>query len=174
MPEQGRGYEGEGVGTKTKELATGGEGNVLLGIKGIRTKGRGGNLFGKGAGRGGSLGSRGKVNINIGADDIEVEGEIDKDGIYRVIRRNRMKFDKCYQFSLQRQASLEGTLKMEWQILSNGSVQKVRAVQDNVGSSSLANCMRRGVWGSCVFQLLPEDRYQEFILNLDFQYRRLE
>ena len=149
------GYEGEGVGTKTKELATGGQGNVLVGIKGIKTKGRGGNLFGKGKGRGGSLGSRGKVNINIGADDIEVEGEIDKAGIFRVIRRNRVKFDKCYQFSLQQQASLEGTLKMEWQILSNGSVRRARAVQDNVGSSSLANCMRR-VLGQLRFPAPPK------------------
>ena len=137
------GYEGEGVGTKTKELATGGQGTALVGIKGIRTKGRGGNLFGKGKGRGGSLGSRGKVNINIGADDIEVEGEIDREGIRRVILRNQLKFDKCYQFSLQQQSSLEGVIKMEWQILSNGSVRAVSAIRDSVGSSELVNCMRR-------------------------------
>ena len=161
------GYEGEGVGTKTKELATGGEGNVLLGIKGIRTKGRGGNLFGKGAGRGGSLGSRGRVNINIGADDIEVEGEIDKAGIYRVIRRNRVKFDKCYQFSLQQKSSLEGTLKMEWRILPNGSVQKARAVQDNVGSSSLANCMRR-VLGQLRFPAPPKGQIPRVYFKFGF------
>ena len=137
------GYEGEGVGTKTKELATGGQGTSLVGIKGIKTKGRGGNLLGKGRGTGGSLGSRGRVNINIGADDIEIEGEIDKAGILRVIRRNRVKFDKCYQFSLQQQASLSGAIKMEWQILSSGSVRKARAIQDSVGSDSLSNCMRR-------------------------------
>ena len=137
------GYEGEGVGTKTKELATGGQGTALVGIKGIKTKGRGGNLLGKGRGTGGSLGSRGRVNINIGADDIEIEGEIDKAGILRVIRRNRVKFDKCYQFSLQQQASLAGSLKMEWQILSSGSVRKARAIQDSVGSDSLSNCMGR-------------------------------
>ena len=161
------GYEGEGVGTKTKELATGGEGNVLLGIKGIKTKGRGGNLFGKGSGRGGSLGSRGKVNINIGADDIEVEGEIDKAGIFRVIRRNRVKFDKCYQFSLQQQASLEGTLKMEWQILSNGSVRKARAVRDNVGSSSLVNCMRR-VLGQLRFPAPPKGQIPRVYFKFGF------
>lgn len=163
------GYEGEGVGTKTKELATGGQGNVLVGIKGIKTKGRGGNLFGKGKGRGGSLGSRGKVNINIGADDIEVEGEIDKAGIFRVIRRNRVKFDKCYQFSLQQQDSLEGTLKMEWQILPNGSVRKARAVQDNVGSSSLVNCMRR-VLGQLRFPAPPRGQiprvYFPFVFSI--------
>ena len=137
------GYEGEGVGTKTKELATGGQGTSLVGIKGIKTKGRGGNLLGKGKGKGGSLGSRGRVNINIGADDIEVEGEIDKAGILRVIRRNRVKFDKCYQFSLQQKSSLAGAIKMEWQILSNGSVRAARPIQDSVGSDSLSNCMRR-------------------------------
>ena len=140
------GYEGQGVGTKTKELATGGKGSALVGIKGIKTKGRGGSLTG-GRGTGGSLGSRGTVNINIGADDIEVEGEIDKAGIVRVIRRNRVKFDRCYQFSLQQKASLEGTLKMEWQILSNGSVRAARPVRDNVGSASLANCMKRVLSG---------------------------
>lgn len=139
------GYEGEGVGTKTKELATGGEGTQLVGIKGIKTKGRGGNLLGQGRGRGGSLGSRGRVNINIGADDIEVEGSIDKAGILRVLKRNRIKFDKCYQFSLQSKSSLKGSLKMEWQILPNGSVKGARPLRDTVGSSSLSDCMRRAL-----------------------------
>ena len=137
------GYGGEGVGTKTKDLATGGEGTALVGIKGIKTRGRGGNLLGKGKGRGGSLGSRGRVNINIGTDDIEVEGEIDREGIHRVILRNQLKFDKCYQFSLQQKSSLEGVIKMEWQILSNGSVRAVGAIRDSVGSPELVNCMRR-------------------------------
>ena len=184
------GYEGEGVGTKTKELATGGQGTALVGIKGIKTKGQGGNLLGKGGGKGGSLGSRGRVSINIGTDDIEVEGEIDKAGILRVIRRNRVKFDKCYQFSLQREASLEGMIKMEWQILSNGSVRAVKALQDGVGSDSLSNCMRRvlsrfafsgasqrsdtkGLFSLCVFNVNGEWEFRKLNLwNLSNQSSR--
>ena len=140
-------YAGSGVGTKTKELATGGQGASLVGIKGIKTKGRGGSLSARGSGRGGGLGSRGRVNITIGADDIEVEGQIDKAGILRAIRRNRAKFDRCYQFSLQQSASLQGSLKMEWQILPNGSVRprSARAVNDQVGSQTLSDCMRRAL-----------------------------
>ena len=131
-------YSGDGVGTKTKEMVSGGQGTALVGISGIKVKGRGGSL--KGMGRGG-LGTRGRMNIDIGADDLDVEGTIDREAILRVIYRNHRRFDHCYQTSLQSNANLQGPLKMQWEILSKGQVRAARAIQDGVRSRSLTNCV---------------------------------
>ena len=133
-------YSGKGIGTRTKNVASGGKGSALVGISGIKTKGRGSGLL-EGKNQGGDLGTRGQVNIDVGADDIEVEGEIDRNAILAVIRKNRNKFDRCYQFSLQKSSSLQGHLKMRWKILSNGQGSGAQVVLDKVGSSQLSNCM---------------------------------
>ena len=131
-------YGGEGVGTKTKEMVSGGQGTALVGISGIKVKGRGGSL--KGMGRGG-LGTRGRMNIDIGTDDLDVEGTIDRAAILRVIFKNHRRFDHCYQASLQGNENLQGHLKMRWEILSKGQVRAAKAVQDGVGSRSLSSCV---------------------------------
>lgn len=131
-------YKGQGVGTRTKNLGSGGEGASLVGISGVKTKGRGGSVAGVGEG---GLGSRGRMNIEFGEDDIDIEGEIDRAGILRVIRANKVRFDNCYQRSLQQDSSIQGALKMQWNILPNGSVRAVSALEDAVGSSSLIRCV---------------------------------
>ncbi|MCY4512214.1 MAG: AgmX/PglI C-terminal domain-containing protein [Bdellovibrionales bacterium] len=131
-------YGGEGVGTKTKEMVSGGQGSALVGISGIKVKGRGGSLKGMGTG---GLGTRGRMNIDIGTDNLDVEGTIDREAILRVIFRNHRRFDHCYQTSLQGNANLQGPLKMQWQILSKGRVRATKAIQDGVGSRSLTNCV---------------------------------
>ena len=137
-------YGGEGVGTRTKEMVSGGQGSALVGISGIKVKGRGGSLKGTGAG---GLGTRGRMSIDIGTDDIDVEGTIDRDAILRVIFKNHRRFDHCYQAGLQGDASLQGNLKMQWQILSNGRVKGARALRDGVGSKSLAGCVANVLTG---------------------------
>ena len=128
-------YGGQGVGTKTKELGSGGKGTSLVGISGIKTKGRGRGTSGKG------LGSRGKMEINFNENDVEFVGEIDRAGILERIRKNKVKFDSCYQFSLQKKASAQGSLKMQWDIQPNGSVSVVQAIDDRVGSKHLRDCV---------------------------------
>ena len=133
-------YAGEGIGTKTKQLS-GGKGSSLIGISGgIKTKGRGGAL--KGTGTGG-LGSRGRMSIEFSESDIDVDGEIDRAAILGVLRKNKVKFNNCYQYSLQQKTSIQGTLKMQWEILPNGKVRAVAPVSDNVGSKVLINCVAK-------------------------------
>ena len=131
-------YGGAGIGSKTKELGSGGRGTSLVGIGGIKTKGRG--SLSRGAG---PLGSRGQISIEFGEDDMDVEGEIDRAAILRVIRRNEAKFNNCYHVSLQREASLQGALKLQWDIRAGGRARAVKAIQDQVGSRSLISCMSR-------------------------------
>ncbi len=133
-------YTGEGIGTKTKSVGSGGKGSSLVGISGIKTKGRGGTLIGTGTG---GLGSRGRMSIEFGEDDIDVEGEIDRAGILRVLKQNQVRFNNCYQISLQQQSSLQGALTMQWNIVSNGSVRSATPINDKVGSRTLSDCVSK-------------------------------
>ena len=102
-------YKGEGIGTKFKEVGSGGSGNALVGISSnIRTKGRGGGS--KGYGTGGSLGERGRVKLALGVEDWEVEGGISKEAVLRVIRRNKYQLESCYGSTLQKRPDLQGKL----------------------------------------------------------------
>lgn len=131
-------YEGEGIGTKTKDLGTGGRGSALVGISGVKTKGKGLGRAGTGTG---GLGKRGRMNIEFGTEDIDVSGEIDRAAILQVLRKNQSKFQRCYQMSLNERPSIQGHLGMQWLISSNGRGRAARAIKDQLGSRSLANCV---------------------------------
>ncbi len=131
-------YGGEGIGTKTKELGSGGKGSALVGISGIKTKGKG--LGHAGTGTGG-LGKRGRMSIEFGSEDIDVAGEIDREAILRALKRNQSRFNLCYQRSLNEQASVQGALGMQWLISPAGRGQRARSVNNRTGSGALANCV---------------------------------
>ena len=131
-------YEGEGIGTKTKDLGSGGQGSALVGISGIKTKGK--DLGKTGSGTGG-LGKRGRMNIEFRTEDIDVAGEIDRAAIFQALKRNEYKFQSCYQLSLNEKPSIQGELGMQWLISPSGRGQKARAVNNPMGSNSLANCV---------------------------------
>ena len=131
-------YEGEGIGTKTKDLGSGGQGSALVGISGIKTKGKG--LAKTGSGTGG-LGQRGRMNIEFGTEDIEVAGEIDKEAILQALERNKSQFQRCYLTSLNEKPSIQGNLGMQWLISSSGKGQKAKAIEDQIGSKFLVNCV---------------------------------
>ncbi len=130
-------YGGEGIGTKTKDLGSGGRGSSLVGISGIKTKGKGLGRVGSGVG---GLGKRGRMNIEFGSEDIDVTGEIDREAIRQVLFRNRIKFDRCYNMSLN-QKSTQGTMTMQWLISSSGRGRSAKAINNKLGSKSLANCV---------------------------------
>ena len=143
-------YEGKGLGTRTKELSSG-KGSAIQGISGIKTRGKG--LGAAGTGRGG-LGKRGRMSIEFSSEDIDVTGSIDREAILRVIRRNQNKFQRCYQLSLNQQASLQGNLTMKWMILANGKTRNARAVESEMDSRTLKNCVA-GVLESLTFPEPP-------------------
>ena len=131
-------YDGEGIGTSTKALGSGGQGSSIVGVGGIKTKGQGSLTPGKGTGK---LGRRGQMQLDIGDDDIEVESGVDREAILRVLRANKNRFSQCYQFSLQQDSSIKGNIKMQWDILSRGSVDGVITLNNGTGSEKLAGCV---------------------------------
>lgn len=131
-------YAGEGIGTKTKDLGSGGQGSAVVGISGIKTRGKGLGKAGTGAG---GLGERGRMSIEFGTEDIDVAGEIDKGAILQALRRNQSKFQRCYQMSLNEKPSIQGNLEMKWLISASGRGRQAKAVDNPMGSNSLANCV---------------------------------
>ena len=157
-------YEGEGVGTKTKELTSGGQGEALVGASGIKTGGKGLGLVG--SGRGG-FGKRGRLSMEFSTEDIDVTGEIDREAIARVIRRNRAKFDRCYNQSLNDSPSLQGRLKMEWRIAGSGRGTRARALSGGIDSKVLKRCVG-GVLESLIFPTPPSGQIPEVSFTFNF------
>jgi len=140
-------YEGEGVGAKTKDLISGGQGESLVGASGIKTGGKGLGLVGSGPG---GLGQRGRLSMEFSTEEIDVVGEIDREAIARVIKRNRAKFDLCYQQSLNDEPSIQGKLLMKWRISSRGRGTGATALRSGIDSNSLKRCVGR-VLNSLIF-----------------------
>lgn len=157
-------YEGEGIGTKTKDLGSGGKGSSLVGISGIKTKGKGLGTVGRGSG---GLGKRGRMNIEFGTEDIEVSGEIDRGAILAVLKRNQSKFSRCYQISLNQNPSAQGNLGMLWRISTRGRGRQARAVNDQIGNNSLVNCVAN-VLERLKFPVPPSGQIPE--VNFTFRF----
>ena len=156
-------YKGKGLGTKTKELASG-TGSAIQGITGIKTKGKGLGIAG--SGRGG-LGERGRMSMEFSTADIDVTGEIDRGAILRVIKRNQNKFQRCYQLSLNQKSSIQGNLTMKWLISANGRSRNARAVESGIDSKTLKNCMA-GVLESLTFPEPPSGKIPDVRFTFRF------
>ncbi|MBC6415898.1 MAG: AgmX/PglI C-terminal domain-containing protein [Bdellovibrionales bacterium] len=158
-------YEGEGVGTKTKEVASGGQGNALVGISGIKvSKGQGLGVVGSGTG---GLGERGRLSIEFSTQDVVVAGEIDRDAIVRVLKKNHYRFDRCYQSSLNLQSSLQGKMLMRWKITSRGKGSSASVVKSDIDSNPLKNCMV-SVLESLIFPKPPSGQIPEVTFPFNF------
>ena len=157
-------YEGQGIGTKTKELSSGGQGSAIVGISGIKTKGKGLGTAGTGTG---GLGERGRLSMEFSTEDIDVSGEIDRDGILRVLRSNRSKFDRCYQMALNSNASIQGKLPMQWRIASSGRGQRASALKSSIKSAGLKSCVA-DVLESLNFPAPPSGQIPEVKFSFNF------
>ena len=132
-------YQGEGIGTRFKNVGAGGKGTNIIGVSGgIKTKGRGGGTRGYGAG--GSLGQRGNVELRLGTDDWEVDGGIDKEAIRRVIRRHKAQLESCYEYALQKTPDLNGKVLLQWEIV-NTKAKRVKVRRNSTGDRVLARCL---------------------------------
>ena len=157
-------YEGEGVGTKTKEHASGGSGESLVGTSGIKTGGKGLGISGSGTG---GLGKRGRLSMEFSTEDFDVVGEIDREAIARVIKRNRAKFDRCYNQSLNDTPLIQGRMKMEWRIASNGKGTRARVLSSGIDNSYLKGCVAK-VLESLIFPRPPSGQIPEVSFTFNF------
>ncbi len=129
---------GDSMGTKLKDTGPGGKGSATVGITGVGTKGKGTDSYGLGTG---GIGTKGNVDIDVGGQEAEFVGSIDKEAIRRIIQANKNSIRACYERSLQRKPDLYGKLVLEWDIEEQGRVTRTSVKSNTLGDSQVANCI---------------------------------
>jgi outer membrane biosynthesis protein TonB len=132
--------EGDNLGSKIKDSGAGGKGTATVGIAGVGTKGRSGGTGGYGLGTGG-IGQKGSVDIDVGGQEAEFVGSIDKEAIRRIIQANKNAIRSCYERSLQRKPDLYGKLVLEWDIEERGRVTRASVKSNSLGDDQVATCI---------------------------------
>jgi hypothetical protein len=137
---------GDTMGTKLKDTGAGGKGSSTIGIAGLGTNGRGTGTTGYGTG---GLGSKGSVKIDVGGQDADFPGSIDKEAIRRVILAHKAEIRFCYDKELQKHPDLAGKVVIGWNIGEDGRVSKAGVASDSLGNSEVANCIvnKLKTWG---------------------------
>jgi hypothetical protein len=129
---------GDNLGGKLKDTGKGGAGTATYGIAGVGTQGRGTGTTGYGTG---GLGQKGSVQINVGGQDADFAGGMDKEAIRRVIREHIREIRNCYEKELQRSPDLYGKIVLEWDIEEEGRVSRCVVKSNALGNDAVANCI---------------------------------
>jgi hypothetical protein len=145
MADQATGYsgdnenrEGDTFGSKIKDTGAGGKGEQTVGIAGVGTKGKGTGNYGLGTG---GIGTKGSVDINVGGQEAEFVGSMDREAIRRVILNNKSAIRSCYERELQRKPDLYGKVVLQWYIMEKGRVSEAKVKENDMGSSAVADCI---------------------------------
>lgn len=140
---------GDRLGTRGFADGAGGKGSSTVGIGDVGIKGgRGTGNFGSGVG---GIGQRGRVDVNIGGDDAEFEGTIDREAIRRVILANKRAIKACYERALTRNRGLSGKLVLQWNIEERGRVTAAKVVSNQLDDTV----------SSCIIQRLKTWKFPE-------------
>ena len=129
---------GDNLGAKLKDTGGGGKGSNTVGIGGVGTSGRGNGTTGYGSG---GIGKKGSVQINVGGQEGEFAGGMDKEAIRRVIREHIREIRNCYETQLQTHPDLYGKLVLEWDIEEGGRVARCVAKSNSLGNDAVASCI---------------------------------
>lgn len=139
----------DGIGTKSS--GPGGFGENTVGLPGgIRT----GKIYGS---TGPGLGTKTGLNLKMGGQGEFFQGSIDKEGIRRVVKDHQQEVQACYERALNQSPGLSGKIVMEWEILGQGRVGKVRIQSSSVGNRGVADCMAKALKG-WIFPEPPSDQ----------------
>ncbi len=129
--------DGDNFGSRLKETGSG-RGSGTVGIAGVGTKGRG--TGGTGYGTGG-IGTKGSVQINVGGQEADFSGGMDREAIRRVIREHIREIRSCYERELQRSPDLYGKIVIEWDIEEAGRVTRAGVKRNELGNDAVGNCI---------------------------------
>lgn len=129
---------GDTLGSKIKDMGAGGRGEQTVGIAGVGTKGKGTGDYGMGTG---GIGKKGSVDINVGGQEAEFVGSMDREAIRRVILNNKRAIRSCYERELQRRPDMYGKLVLQWRIVDKGRVTQAKVKSNSLGSSTVADCI---------------------------------
>lgn len=156
---------GEGAGSYTDVVAIGGADGVNIGasygVGGLGAYG-GGAATGSAIGGGGGFGI-GPAAINRGAAGAgrsgvgirdreeravavvpgrsEIQGQLDREVIERVIRQHRREIVSCYETELQRNPGIEGRVTINFVIDPSGQVARSGIASTTLNNSNVENCI---------------------------------
>jgi hypothetical protein len=148
---------------------------ALARSSGVRTAGQGEDIRGPAGGDGdrradiGDLATQGAGEVDRGArQTAQVRGGIqqgaieadsstvDAEQIGRFIRSRQQAIQACYESELRRNPQLRGRLLVNISISTTGRVSAVDFLEDSVGSSAVANCVRTRI-RTWVFPVRPAE-----------------
>lgn len=129
---------GDTLGSKIKDTGAGGRGEQTVGISGVGTKGKGTGNYGLGTG---GIGKKGAVEINVGGQDADFVGTMDREAIRRVILANKRAIRACYERELQRSPNMYGKLVLQWNIEDKGRVTEAKVKSNSLGTKKVASCI---------------------------------
>lgn len=129
---------GNDIGSKLKDTGAGGKGTNTVGIAGVGTQGRGTGTTGYGTG---GIGQKGAVQINVGGQEADFSGGMDREAIRRVIREHLREIRNCYERELQRTPDLYGKIVLEWDIEEGGRVSRCVTKSNEMGNQRVADCI---------------------------------
>ena len=141
--------EGEGIGSKIKDVGAGGASENSQGIAGIGTRGKSSGTSAYGAADG--IGDKQKVEVTVGGAEEAFVGTIDKEAVRRVIKYHIAEVKSCYERALNKLSkgqTIEGRVVIEWTIVAKGLAQKVKVKSSTVNNSGIETCIanRLGAW----------------------------
>lgn len=84
-----------------------------------------------------------QVAVTLG--NAEVQGQLDREIIQRVVREHRREIRACYEAELQRNPSLEGRVSIGWVISPSGTVAAAQVENSTLNSSAVEQCMTRRI-----------------------------
>lgn len=129
---------GDNIGSKLKSTGVGGKGSATVGIAGVGTTGKTSGAFGYGSG---GIGKKSRVEVQVGGQDAEFVGSIDREAIRRVILAEKRVIRNCYEMALARSPDLYGKLVVQWDIEERGRVSNVVVVSTSLGDKSVVDCL---------------------------------
>ncbi len=144
---------GKGLGSKFRDTGSGRGRRSNVGVSGLERKRKKG--LGISGLSGGSLGDRKSLTIIPGGGGEEFSGQIDRAGIRRVFVENTRAIRSCYERELNRNPSLSGILKLNFDIGQEGRV--VGRPSINWGDSSIKSRVLAG----CILNRLKSWRFPE-------------
>ena len=82
--------------------------------------------------------------VGIGGN-VEIQGQLDREIIQRVVREHRREIRSCYESVLQRNPDLEGRVTINWVISPDGAVAAAQVGNTTLNSEEVESCVVRRV-----------------------------
>lgn len=85
----------------------------------------------------------GRPSVGIPSKEQGVKGGLTQQEVQGVVRRNINQVRYCYEQVILKNPSINGKLKLSWQIIANGTVQNIKVVSNETIPIELQDCVTK-------------------------------